>query len=332
MEIWVAPIITNQILAKVLAGPGIDVAPDAVAGTVTVSHEDTSSVTDLSSNNTGNSFIQSVNFTFDTYGHVTGAAAVPGTVVHQNNYVTAQINADAGFTWGPDNNPTDLQTAEAPGDTLNFVAGEGIVLNASTVPSTDAIRISSTGIEIDATSGLSGNGTVASPLINTAPNVVQDVWTKIIAKDGTDTTADDPADELTITGGAAIETTIAGDVLTINNGGVTDLIADEGINVSAAVGSVTVRNTGAKFTTKDVKITGGVVVDPPLGAVDVSSSGISSQYMNAQLYTLAGVLVTHDSTVWNILGMGTTGPGQFEIANTGLADGDYVLAITGNLQ
>ena len=80
-EIWVAPIITNQILAKVLAGPGIDVAPDAVAGTVTVSHEDTSSVTDLSSNNTGNSFIQSINFTFDTYGHVTGASAVPGTVI-----------------------------------------------------------------------------------------------------------------------------------------------------------------------------------------------------------------------------------------------------------
>lgn len=326
MEIWVAPIITNQILAKVLAGPGIDVAPDAVAGTVTVSHEDTSSVTDLSSNNTGNSFIQSVNFTFDTYGHVTGASAVPGTVVNADNFGQFDItDTDPGtYTWAS----VGSAIATNPGDTFTVLSGESIDVDVDVTAL--AMRIAFTGLTTG--TGLSGVGTAADPLVNSAPNVDQNLWSEIVAKDGTTTTASTTTDTLTITGGGAIETTISGDTLTINNGGVTDIIADEGINVSAATGSVTVRNTGALFTTKDVKITGGVVVDPVAGAVDVSSSGISSQYMNAQLYTLAGALVTHDSTVWNILGMGTTGPGQFEIANTGLADGDYVLAITGNLQ
>ena len=48
------------------------------------------------------------------------------------------------------------------------------------------------------------------------------------------TTANDATDELTITGGSGIETTIAGDVLTINNGGVTEAVAGDGISVSAA--------------------------------------------------------------------------------------------------
>jgi len=234
MEIWVAPIITNQILAKVLAGPGIDVAPDAVAGTVTVSHEDTSSVTDLSSNNTGNSFIQSINFTFDTYGHVTGASAVPGTVTGTDNFGQFDItDTDPGtYTWDSVGSAIALN----PSDTFTVLSGEGIDVDVDVTAL--AMRIAFTGVTTGA--GLTGVGTVADPLVNSSPNVVQDVWTKIIAKDGTSTTADDAADELTITGGAAIETTIAGDVLTINNGGVTEAVAGDGISVSAAVGSVTI--------------------------------------------------------------------------------------------
>jgi hypothetical protein len=134
----------QQLAASILAGPAIDVAVNPATDVVTISHADTSSVANLSSDNSGNSFIQDIFFTFDTFGHVVGASVVPGTVIPPNDYDRAQINPDSGFVWGPDNDPTNIQIAEAPGDTLNFVAGVGIALNASTVPGTDAIRITNT--------------------------------------------------------------------------------------------------------------------------------------------------------------------------------------------
>jgi len=134
-------IIAQTIASSFFAGPGIDVAVNPITSAVTVSHEDTSSVANLSSDNSGNSFIQDIFFTFDTFGHVTGASVVPGTVIPPNDFDRATVNPDVGFTWGPANDPTNIQIAEAPGDTLNFVAGTGIVLNGSTVPGTDAIRI-----------------------------------------------------------------------------------------------------------------------------------------------------------------------------------------------
>ena len=160
-EIWVAPIITNQILAKVLAGPGIDVAADAVGGTVTVSHEDTSAVTDVSSNNSGNSFIQSVNFTFDTYGHVTGASAVPGTVVNADNFGQFDItDTDPGtYTW----DSVGSATATNPGDTFTVLSGEGIDVDVDATAL--AMRVAFVGLTAGA--GLSGLGTSVSPLINT---------------------------------------------------------------------------------------------------------------------------------------------------------------------
>ena len=159
-EIWVAPIITNQILAKVLAGPGIDVAADAVGGTVTVSHEDTSAVTDVSSNNSGNSFIQSVNFTFDTYGHVTGASAVPGTVVNADNFGQFDItDTDPGYTFSP----TGSAVAINPGDTFTVLSGEGIDVDVDSTAL--AMRVAFAGLTAGA--GLSGLGTSGSPLINT---------------------------------------------------------------------------------------------------------------------------------------------------------------------
>jgi hypothetical protein len=134
-------IIAQTIGASILAGAGINVNVNPITNAVTVSHADTSTVANLSSDNSGNTFIQDIFFTFDTFGHVTGASVVPGSVTPPNDFDRAQINPDSGFTWGPNNDPTNIQIADAPGDTLNFVAGTGITLNASTVPTTDAIRI-----------------------------------------------------------------------------------------------------------------------------------------------------------------------------------------------
>lgn len=141
LDVYFANAFQSDLFASILAGPGIDVATNGLTGTVTISHQDTSSVSNLSSDNSGNSFIQDIFFTFDTFGHVTGASVIPGTVTPPNDFDRAQINPDSGFVWGPANDPTNIQIAEAPGDTLNFVAGTGVTLNASTVPGTDAIRI-----------------------------------------------------------------------------------------------------------------------------------------------------------------------------------------------
>jgi hypothetical protein len=158
-------VIQNDLLASILAGPGILVSPNPITGTVTVSHQDTSSVANLNSDNSGNSFIQDIFFTFDTFGHVTGASVVPGSVIQPNDFDRAQINPDSGFVWGPDNDPTNIQIAEAPGDTLNFVAGTGITLNASTVPGTDAIRITNSS-PASAVSLTSAGGLGTESLVN----------------------------------------------------------------------------------------------------------------------------------------------------------------------
>lgn len=234
-EIWVAPIITNQILAKVLAGPGIDVAPDAVAGTVTVSHEDTSSVTDLSSNNTGNSFIQSVNFTFDTYGHVTGASAVPGTVVNADNFGQFDItDTDPGtYIWSS----VGSAIATNPGDTFTVLSGEGIDVDVDVTAL--AMRVAFAGLTTGA--GLSGVGTAADPLVNAgvtsltsadanltvdvttgdititnaAPNVDQLLFLTVTADDTNTVTAATTTDNFNIAGGAGVATTAAGSTVTV---------------------------------------------------------------------------------------------------------------------
>lgn len=56
-----------------LTGSGTFSANQGTATTITLSHADTSSVANLSSDNANGVVIQDVNFTFDTYGHVTGA-------------------------------------------------------------------------------------------------------------------------------------------------------------------------------------------------------------------------------------------------------------------
>ena len=298
-EIWVTPIITNQLLAKVLAGPGIDVAADGVAGTVTISHEDTSTVVSpLVVSGTGNTFLNGVSFGFDTFGHVTSAAFTTGTVTHQPNFVTAQINPDSGFVWGPDDDPTNLQTADAPGDTLNFVAGAGIVLNASTIPSTDAIRITNLSPNVDQDTWKEITTDVSGPLVpaapdstlgiigsvgiqteaafgntvkikNLAPNIVQSVWETITAKDGSTAVANTATDNLTITGGTGVNTEIVGDTLTIST--------TSTANTIQITQDIEIDGTG-NFIIPASGLTTAVLDFGPTG-----SNVISSNYMQVQL-------------------------------------------------
>ena len=71
--------VTGTTDATITAGIGIDVVNgDAASGPPTISHEDTSAVTDLNSNNSGTVVLQDITITFDTFGHV--LTATVGTV------------------------------------------------------------------------------------------------------------------------------------------------------------------------------------------------------------------------------------------------------------
>jgi cytoskeletal protein CcmA (bactofilin family) len=59
---------------------GITVTYQDTDNTIDIVHNDTSSVSNLSSDNSGSTFIQDISLTFDTYGHVTGASVATGTV------------------------------------------------------------------------------------------------------------------------------------------------------------------------------------------------------------------------------------------------------------
>jgi hypothetical protein len=82
---------------------GIELGVNAASDIITVGHANTSSVSNLSSNNSGNTFIQDVSFTFDTYGHVTGASVATGTVNQTNFQVEdgdgTEVTINDGKEW-----------------------------------------------------------------------------------------------------------------------------------------------------------------------------------------------------------------------------------------
>jgi len=244
--------------------------------------------------------------------------------------VVAGTGASVGLASGPGANEatftitnTDLGSSQLIFGSVDCNNGGPSVGTCSAATNTDALTL--VGGD-DITLGVAGN-TI------TINNDIDNVYSDVIADSGGSLQAATTTATLQVLGGTAISTVGAAgptNSITINNDGVTSALAGEGIAVSGATGAVTMSNTGAKHTTVDITIAGGVVTAPAAGAINVSAAGISSAYMNVQLYSSAGALVTHDSAVWQITGMGAA-PGQCTIANTSLADGTYVLSIVGNL-
>ena len=94
-----------------IEGGGIDISGSLVGteSNITISHQDTSTVGNLSQNNSGNTFIQDLALTFDTFGHVTGATASTGSVSIGNGATT--VTAGGGITLGGDLNWSANQSA-----------------------------------------------------------------------------------------------------------------------------------------------------------------------------------------------------------------------------
>jgi hypothetical protein len=244
LQAYFDTIISQTIAASIFEGPGIDVSVNPITNAVTISHEDTSTVANLSSDNSGNTFIQDIFFTFDTFGHVTGASVVPGSVIPPNDFDRAQINPDSGFTWGPNNDPTNIQIADAPGDTLNFVAGTGITLNASTVPTTDAIRITNSDPG-SAVTLVSAGGT--ETLVN--DGIGPALATKGLTA-GTGISLTGTANDITITN------TDPGSAVTLSSAGTgsSNSLVNDGVGPAVAVKGL-IAGTGISFTSTTTDIT-----------------------------------------------------------------------------
>lgn len=94
--------VTGTTDATITAGVGIDVVNgDAAAGPPTISHEDTSSVSDLTSDNSNGVVLQDITITFDTFGHVLSVSA--GTVDLDTRYLqpgdeaVQSVNGETGI-------------------------------------------------------------------------------------------------------------------------------------------------------------------------------------------------------------------------------------------
>lgn len=110
-----------------VSGQGIDVDIDTTQKAIRIEHVDTSTVSNVSTGNVGNTFLQELDATFDTFGHVTGFTATMGAVNIQNNYGVVEVSdTDSGYTWAA----TGTVTAAQEADTLKLISGDAIDIDA----------------------------------------------------------------------------------------------------------------------------------------------------------------------------------------------------------
>ena len=200
----------NTDIVNFASGAGISVSGTHSSGTstITVAHADTSSVSNLASDNTGNTFIQDINFTFDTFGHVTAATVGTGTVsiptigdgqftvsgssglsgtgsmtANQTGNTTATLtNTDKGSSQNIFKNiavtdtdsgftytETGTVVADSNNDTVTFVSGGAIDIDVDA--GSDVIRISHSDTSSQASSNNSGRTYIQDITLDTYGHV-----------------------------------------------------------------------------------------------------------------------------------------------------------------
>jgi hypothetical protein len=125
---------TGNYVAGVSAGSGITITSGSGEGvTPTISHSDTSSVANLSSDNSNAVVIQDISFVFDTFGHVTSASV--STVDLDSRFINTSGDTMTGFLSLHANPTSALQAA-----TKQYVdeVAQGIVAKPAVRAATDS--------------------------------------------------------------------------------------------------------------------------------------------------------------------------------------------------
>ena len=235
----------------VVSGAAMNVDVSSASDAIRISHGDTSSVSNLSSNNSGSTFIQDINFTFDTYGHVTAATVATGNALTSQSSDFGKVtvsDTDSGYTWSA----TGTATADATQDTVTFVSGTGV------------------NVDIDA-------GSDAVRFTNSDRGSSQNIFKTIAVSGQTNIVADSNNDTLTFAAGSGIAITTAAstDTVTITH-------ADTSTQAS-------VNNSGATVI-QDITLDGfGHITD--INSVDLDSRfvNVSGDTMTGSL-TINGAL------------------------------------------
>lgn len=166
----------------VTQGTGIVVTDgDGVAGDPVVAHDDTSSVADLTSDNSGTVVIQDVTFTFDTFGHVltatVGTVDVATALAGTYQPLDATLTALAGQNWVANAIPIGsgadavaqvafaANTFPARGSTGNLVS-KPVTDNALLLlGDADVPRLSTNNIWVGSTNNFSGTINVSGAVV-----------------------------------------------------------------------------------------------------------------------------------------------------------------------
>ena len=304
-------IIAQTIGASILAGAGINVNVNPITNAVTVSHADTSTVANISSDNTGNTFIQDVFFTFDTFGHVTGASVVPASIIE------ASLTSAGG---------TESLVNDGVGPTL---ATKGLTAGAG-------ISLSSTGTDITITNTATASSvTLTNAGGSSSESLVNDGIGPALATKGlvagTNISLSSTGAEVTITNSAP-DTTLSdagtGTHESLVNDGTGPALATKGlkagtgISLSSTGTDITITNTVApgtvqKYATTDnLPAAGTLAVTHNLGTTEVIVSVIDD---NTNIALVHGVDYT-----WSI-----TGLNDITIADAAFGGGDIRVTVIG---
>jgi hypothetical protein len=243
---------TTSDTLTVVSGGAIDVDVDATSDAIRIAHGDTSSVNSVSSDNSGNTFIQDISLTFDTYGHVTGATVGTGSVsgFSTTDFSTISVtDSDSGYSWSQ----TGDAVADQIADTLTLVSGTGIDLDVDAT--NDAVRVQ-----------------------NTDRGSSQSIFKNFAVSGQSTVTADTNNDTLTFVAGSnvTITTDSASDTITIaatpdeGTGDPTlQQVTLEGATTDQAI-SITNTTPSTSTTTGALTVSGGVGIDGALNATSKS--------------------------------------------------------------
>jgi len=108
---------TGAYVADIVQGDAISIsetANNAEGNVVTINHADTSTVGNLSSDNSNGTVLQDISFTFDTYGHVTAASVA--TTNLDNRYIRSFQVEDGDGTEVTINQANEWKFVEGTGD------------------------------------------------------------------------------------------------------------------------------------------------------------------------------------------------------------------------
>lgn len=133
----------------------------------------------------------------------------------------------------------------------NLVAGSGVSITAGGPP--NSLSIANTGVlSVAAAVGCLVGGTATAPTIGT--NLVAGNGIQVLPGVGTTVDISNTGITAIDTGGAGITATTVSGLTTLNNTGVTSVIAGTGVTVSAATGAVTISAAGAVAPTVQVLV------------------------------------------------------------------------------